>query len=205
MTRSGAARVRRRAAALALLLMPAVAQAASAGADPGMAGVPAGGGLVAEGTCTVCHTGSALNPDAAGKIEILGLPERYAPGERYALELRLAHPDATRARWGFQLTAVDAKSFARAGDLVVTDTVATQRLDGGAGDRQYLEQTLEGTGIGTSGEQRWRFAWVAPAAGAGDVAFFGAGNAANADGSNQGDWIFNPSPAPLATVRAPGD
>lgn len=197
--------MRRFALPLALLWIPAAAHAASAGADPGMAGVPAGGGLAAEGTCTACHTSSAINPDGAGKIEILGLPERYAPGERYALELRLAHPDASRARWGFQLTAVDARTLQRAGELLVTDTVATQRLDGGAGDRQYLEQTLEGTGTGTPGEQRWRFAWVAPAAGAGDVAFFGAGNAANADGSNQGDWIFNPSPAPLATVRAPGD
>lgn len=190
---------------LGLLLGAAPAAAASAGADPGLTGAPAAAGMPAEGNCTACHTGAALNPDAAGKIEILGLPERYRPGERYALELRLAHPDATRARWGFQLTALDAKSLRAAGELVVVDEVATQRIDGGPGGRQYLEHTLDGTGIGTGGERRWRFAWVAPAKASGDVAFFGGGNASNADGSNQGDWIFNPTPAPLATVRAPAD
>lgn len=189
----------RRALVLGLLLGAAEAAAASAGADPGLTGAPA------EGNCTACHGGSALNPDAAGSIDILGLPERYRPGERYALELRLAHPDATRARWGFQLTAVDARTHEGAGDLVVVDEVTTQRIDGGPFGRQYLEQTLEGTAIGKAGEQRWRFDWVAPAAGAGDVAFFGGGNAANADGSKEGDWIFNPTPAPIATVRAPAE
>ena len=193
------------AAALGAVPLAVPAAAASAGADPGLTGAPAGGGLAAEGNCTACHTGSPLNPDAAGRIEILGLPERYRPGERYALELRLAHPDASRARWGFQVTALSPRTMQGAGELVVVDEVATQRIDGGPGGRQYLEHTLEGTAPGRTGEQRWKFAWVAPSADAGEVAFFGGGNAANADGSNQGDWIFNPTPAPIATVRGPAD
>lgn len=192
-----------RAFCLAAALAPCVATAASAGADPGLAGVPAAEGLPAEGNCTACHASSALNPDTRGTIEILGLPERYQPGERYALTLRLAHPDETRTRWGFQLTAVDAKRRRGVGELVVTDEASTQRLEGGPGGRQYLEQTSDGSAIGKQGEQQWRFAWVAPAKDVGDVAFFGGGNASNADGSNQGDWIFNPTPEPLATVRAP--
>lgn len=198
--------MRRVARALVLVqaMAPGVAASASAGPDPSLTGVPARGALAAEGTCTDCHAGAAPNPDTSGTIELLGLPERYRPGERYALTLRLAHPDPSRSRWGFQLTAVAANTLRRAGELVVTDEVHTQRLDGGPGDRQYLEQTSEGTGIGRTGEQRWSFAWVAPVADVGDVAFFAAGNAANADGSSQGDWIFGPSPAPLASVRAPG-
>jgi len=188
---------------VALAMASGRAAAASAGADPGLAGVPAGGGIPAEGNCTQCHTSAALNPDALGIIELLGAPERYRPGERYALTLRLAHPDASRARWGFELTAVDAKRLHGAGELVVTDETRTQRIDGGPGGRQYLQQTSEGTAIGTAGEQRWSFAWIAPTKDVGDVAFYGSGNAANADGSNQGDWIYNPTPAPLAIVRAP--
>jgi hypothetical protein len=195
----------RLAFAAALALAPGIAASASAGADPALAGVPAGAGLPAEGNCTACHNSSTLNPDTQGRIELLGLPEHYQPGERYALTLRLAHPDATRARWGFQLTAVDAKTLHRAGELIVTDDADTQRIEGGPGGRQYLEQTSDGTGIGKTGEQRWTFAWIAPSQNVGTVAFFGGGNAANADGSNRGDWIFNPSPAPLATVRPPSN
>jgi hypothetical protein len=189
--------------AAALWMASGRAAASSAGADPGLAGVPAGGGLAAEGDCVQCHTSAILNPDAQGRIELLGLPERYQPGQRYALTLRLAHPDASRTRWGFELTAVDAKRLHGAGELVVTDPASTQRIDGGPGGRQYLQQTSEGTAIGKTGEQRWSFAWTAPPKDVGDVAFYASGNAANADGSNQGDWIYNPTPAPLATVRAP--
>ena len=49
------------------------------------------------------------------------------------------------------LTAVDAKRLRRAGELVVTDETRTQRIDGGAGGRQYLEQTGDGTAIGAIG------------------------------------------------------
>jgi hypothetical protein len=190
---------------LAAFLAPRLAVGASAGPDPGLAGVPAGAGLPAEGRCIDCHASASMNPDTAGRIEILGLPERYQPGERYPLTLRLAHPDVSRSRWGFELTIVDAKTLRGAGELVVTDAVNTQRVDGGPGGRQYLEHTSECTAIGKAGEQRWSFAWIAPAKSVGDVAFFGGGNAANADGSKEGDWIYNPSPAPLATVRAPSN
>lgn len=188
----------------AVLLLPAGApRAASSGPDPALTGVPAGGGFAAEGSCTACHTGAPANPDAAGRIALEGAPERYEPGRRYALALRVSHPDPSRTRWGFQLTAVDAASFGPAGELVVTDPVATQRVEGGPGGRHYLEQSADGTGIGEAGGMRWTFAWVAPEDGA-DVAFYATANAANTDGSDQGDWIFTPSPEPLALVRGPG-
>lgn len=168
-----------------------------------MTGVPGSGELLAEMTCQSCHSSSALNPDAVGRVRLEGLPERWEPGRRYPLVLRVEHPGADRQRWGFQLTAVDASTLLGAGRIVASDPERTQVIDGGFALREYVEHTEAGTGIGRLGGMEWRFDWIAPATGSGDVAFFAAVNAANGDGAKEGDWIFAPSPSPLATLRGP--
>ena len=188
---------------IALLAAP-MAQATSSGPQPGTTGAPAIAGVAAEMDCTSCHTGQRLNPDDAGKVELSGLPSAYEPGKRYTVTFRISHPDPALARWGFQVTAVRLSDGHGAGELLVTDAPRTQKQTGVAG-REYVEHTVPGTAIGQPGGATWTFDWVAPAAGAGDVEFFGVGNAANVDGSNQGDHIYGPSPAPLATLRpSPG-
>ncbi len=191
------------AALLALFALVATqpARATSSGPQPGTTGAPAIGGVAAEMDCTSCHTGQRLNADDAGKVELAGLPQVYEPGQRYTVTFRISHSDPTLARWGFQVTAIRLADGHGAGELVVTDAARTQKQVGVAG-REYLEHTVPGTAIGQPGGATWTFDWVAPAADAGEVAFFGLGNAANVDGSNQGDHIYGPSPAPLATLRA---
>lgn len=147
-----------------------------------------------------CHAGRAQNPDELGAVALDGLPARYEPGRRYELHLVVSHPDPAVRRFGFQLTALAAATLAGAGELVVTDPANTQRVDAIDGSRQYLGHTLAGTAPAPGGGARCDFAWVAPAASVGAVAFFAAANAADADGSKEGDRVYSPSPRPLASV-----
>lgn len=178
-------------------------EAASIGPEPGVAGVPAGKGLPAERTCVACHASSPLNPDQQGTLALTGLPERYAPGARYHLTFTITNADPTRKRWGFELTPVALATLVGAGDLVVTDPKTTQTLFGDLGDRQYVAHALQGTAPGKTGGTSWQFDWIAPAKDVGDVGFFGAANAANLDGSKEGDLIYSPSPKPIVVVKRP--
>ena len=187
----------------ALALAPAVAAlASSTGPQPGTTGVPKGGGFPAEPVCTACHTGFPLNSDGRGTLTLSGVPERYRPGQRYALTLELRHPDDDRRRWGFQVTAVSASRWTGAGEFVITDLPNTELIRGTVAGRSYVSHSYYGTGVGEAGGRRWTFDWIAPPAATGRVAFFAAGNASNLDGSKEGDRIYSPSPNPIA-VTAP--
>jgi hypothetical protein len=199
--------MRRQLALVAFLLLVTFAgrsDATSAGPQPGTTGVPAGGGFAAEMTCTSCHGSSPLNADGAGRLELRGLPAHYTPGARYSLTFTLSHSDPAVRGWGFQLTAVGRTTLAGAGEFVATDAKTTQVMPGDPGGRQYVEHTYGGMGAGKTGSNSWTFEWVAPAHDVGDVAFFAAGNAANLDGSKEGDRIYSRSPEPLAVVHGPG-
>jgi hypothetical protein len=186
--------------AAAVLALAAPASSSSSGPQPGTSGVPAGGGFDAEPTCTSCHTGFPLNSDGHGLLTLSGVPKHYVPGQRYTLEVEMRHPDPDRTRWGFQLTAVTAKKLVGAGEFVVTDVPNTQLIRGTVANRQYMSHSYYGTGVGESGGHKWTFEWIAPARAAGRVAFYGVGNAANLDGSKEGDRIYSPSPKPLAVT-----
>lgn len=199
-------RVRAAGATVAALIASALlcvqgAQATSSGPQAGLSGAPGIGGVPAEMTCTSCHATYPLNPDALGKVELLGLPDAYAPGQHYTLSFRISHPDAAITRWGFQVTAIQKISGQGAGEFVVTDPQNTQRV-GGLAHREYVEHTLPGTAMGKPGGTSWSFDWIAPGRDVGEIVFYGSGNASNMDGSKEGDRIYNPTPAPLATMRA---
>jgi len=185
----------------ALVLTLAVpASSSSTAPQPGSTGVPGGGGFDAELTCTSCHTGFPINSDGRGVLSLSGVPARYVPGERYTLVLELRHPDEERKRWGFQLTAVSAKSLAGAGAFVVTDNPNTQLIRGTVGNREYVSHSYYGTGVGEAGGHAWSFDWIAPKPAVGRIAFYGVANAANLDGSKEGDRIYGPAPKPLAVA-----
>lgn len=179
--------------------------AASAGPQPAMTGVPALGAEAAEGTCTACHNSFALNPDGAGSIVLEGVPATYEPGRAYTLTVRVANNDPASLRWGFQMTAVAMKDGSGAGEFLATDAATTQVLTAMSGTRSYIEHSYGGTAIGQAGGNAWTFEWKAPAAEAGRIGFFAAGNVANADGSNQGDRVYTRSPQPIAETKAAGN
>ncbi len=188
-------------ASVAAFAAAASALANSTRLGPGLTGVPGTAELPAEGSCTSCHTGELLRPDGAAQLALRGLPERYAPGERYPLVFEVAHPGIDRLRWGFELTAVDAETMRGSGRFVASDPQNTEMLQGLHG-RTYIAHTYPGTAIGKRGGQSWRFDWIAPRD-ARAVAFYAIAVAANADGSAAGDLVYGSSPEPIAVLAGP--
>ncbi len=109
-----------------------------------------------------------------------------------------------RQRFGFQLTALD-QAGNRAGTLTSPSSDTQINPETGAGGRQYIEHTEIGTFATGPGSQTWQIRWTAPSTDIGTVTFWFAGNAANNDGTNQGDYIYtrrisSDSPTSAVTV-----
>lgn len=198
-----------------------LAYARSAGPPPGHSGADVSPG-VKEPVCTRCHAVPASrNTPAgmAGSVSIGALPAYYCPDRTYSLTVTTANADASRRRWGFQLTAIRASNNAQGGTLALTDASHTRLYTAGVDDvagtsaqapagRRYVEQRrdtpgVDGTFPGQAEGATWGFNWIAPPAGSGTVNFFAAGNAAdnrgglgplaNGTGNNTGDWIYTTS------------
>jgi hypothetical protein len=140
------------------------------------------------GNCTVCHD-TFENPNVGpGRLTITA-PEDYQPGQSYTIRVTIQQ---NVPRFGFQLTAIDNQGN-RAGTLEPLDSETKVHPDTGFGGRQYIEHTEAGTSILELGRRIWQFKWTAPSTDAGTVSFFAAGNAANDNGNNQGDFIYTTS------------
>jgi hypothetical protein len=169
---------------LLVLGIAAIAFAHATGPDQGYTDAP--GDL---GNCTACHDNFPAN-SGPGSLNLSGNPAVYTPGQNYTLAIVLQDSRADRRRWGFQLTAIDgngnrAGTFTPLGSDTQIASTGTPILD-----RQYIEHTTIGTFAGTSGGHTWHLQWTAPVTDAGAVHFYFAGNAANNDGTNQGDYIY---------------
>lgn len=137
--------------------------------------------------CRECH----LPQDAGtGNISI-NAPQNYVPGQTYQISVVHTNNDATRKRWGFQLTALDDTNQ-RAGTLAPLAGGLTQVLDnqGPFPARQYIEHTSLGNFDGQTGGATWTFNWTAPSTDVGPVTFYAAGNHANGNGNSDGDHIY---------------
>jgi hypothetical protein len=171
-------------AACLLLAAPVPALAYSSGPPDGYAGNPPYGD-----NCTTCHF--SYDPNSGdGSLELLGLPDGYAPGQTYTLQVRLADPG--QVRWGFELTVLDdADYLTQGGQLIVTDSENTQISENVEGTEDYLKHTLDGNQWGIpDGPVSWTFDWTAPSDAPGAVTFYFAGNASNGDESFMGDYIY---------------
>lgn len=136
--------------------------------------------------CTQCHTGNPVNSgDGEFTLTFGGLTE-YVPGQTYGVALLLSDPE--QSRWGFEVTALTS-SNEQAGTIVVVDPVNTQLSDQPSTNPDFLKQTSGGTFPGAP-MASWGFEWVAPPSGTGVVTFYAAGNGANNDGRNSGDYIY---------------
>jgi len=170
----------------------------SSGPPPSLTGAPG------EATCAQCHGGGPTG----GTLTLTGLPANYIPNQEVTLTVTLTQ--SNRARFGFQLTAID-DTGKRAGDLIPDDN-RTQTLTNAVSgnNRQYINHTLAGSNPSSTGVGSWSFKWKAPAQSVGRVTFYVAGNAANGNGSPTGDAIYTinqsiqpgSSTSPLASVSA---
>lgn len=150
-------------------------------------GAPLGAtGAPGEDTCVVCHAGT-LN-SGSGRVTIT-FPggSTYAPGQ--AVRMRVTVEDPTARRWGFSITAKREASNVFAGSFSIpAGTPSTVRFS--PNSSQHLTHSINGTFRGMAGPRSWEFDWTAPSAGTGPVRFYAAGNAANNDGSDNGDRIY---------------
>jgi hypothetical protein len=129
-------------------------------------GAPAGhtGSPSDKVTCTQCHHGIAITK--AGCIKSNVDSSGYKPGTTYTISLTSVGL-ATSDKFGFQVSPQNA-SGKLLGKIVVTDADETQII----GKGKYITHTHDG--INSIGSKSWKFNWIAPEAGTGDVTFYGA-------------------------------
>lgn len=146
-----------------------------------------------------CHDSFALN---AGAAEFsLSLPAEYSPGE--TVNVTVFFTQSNTARHGFELSALDA-SNKHAGTFLSVDNKT--QTDDGKGN--YIKHTTAGSS--QSGNASWKVQWIAPAGEVPDpVTFYAAGNEANGNNINKGDFIYTTTAqmnlaAPTPTATPPG-
>jgi len=192
-------------AALAVLaIWAAIVWARPGGSPASRTGAPAIGGVAAEGLCTGCHSGNAVNTN--GSVTVLGVPPLFRAGTTYRLTVHLAstQQNANAARsWGFQVTAVDTASGQGAGTFALVNALETSIVNGTGSfsTRQYVNQNSGGTKDGAASPADWLVDWTAPATGSTRVWFFVAGLAGDGGGTS-GDWVYTGSVASTDTITA---
>lgn len=148
----------------------------SGSAPSGNTGSPADGNTCAR---IGCHAGGPAPTNQVvsltGNIPVAG----YTPGETYDMTITMSNGGS---KFGFSLSPQSPQG-ALLGTLIASGAGTT--LNGAGG--KYLTHTAMGNS--GSGTKSWSFEWTAPAAGAGDVTFYGAYNFANNNGTNSGDVI----------------
>jgi uncharacterized protein (TIGR03437 family) len=202
-------------AATLLAAIPALIFANASGPDPGLAGVPN-----EQGTCAACHGSGTSSINTKGGSVAVAFPNAgtYVPGQAQHLVVTVADP--TARRWGFQLTARVANSTStQAGGFKNSDgntqmlctssnfrsvTLNTTGTCSTSAPLMYIEQTLAGTRLGTTGSVTFAFDWTPPATDVGKITVYVAANAAN--GNNQddtGDHVYTATYSLTAAATAP--
>lgn len=151
------------------------AGANASGAPSGNTGSPGDGA-----TCTSCHTGSSAATQA-GLITSTVPLTGYVPGQTYTITGTITASGKTK--FGFQVSPQNAAGIQK-GTMTVTNSANTQLVGSG----KYMTHKFAGTAF-SSGTATWSFDWTAPAAGTGDVTFYGSFNATNSNSSTAGDVI----------------
>jgi IPT/TIG domain-containing protein len=130
-----------------------------------------------------CHAGLAVN-SANGSLTLTGVPANYTLGQAYDLTITINQPN--QRRWGFQISARARTSTASVGTFQSLDGFSQLQTLAGI---QYFAHNAAGTRAGTAGPVNFQVRWTAPATNVGEVVFSLAGNAANNDNNNTGDFI----------------
>jgi uncharacterized protein (TIGR03437 family) len=200
-----------------LFTLPLFVYANSGGPDPGYSGVPGEGG-----TCAACHgSGESSVNTKGGSVSInFGGASTYVPGEVQHWIVTIA--DSSARRWGFQATARNTSAVSTtAGGFTSTDAntqvlcsstsfrnvgSATGGVCSSSVPLMYVEHTLAGTRLGTTGSTTFQFDWTPPATDVGSISVYIAANAANGNGNNDsGDHIYSATYTltPAASGSAP--
>lgn len=154
----------------------------STGAPAGRTGAP--GDL----TCSAAFCHDSFELDSGPGSVVIEAPSEYEPGVPLDITVRVRQ--MSQQRFGFQITARDEDGeFSGEWSFPASVRFAPNETGGGEND-QYLTHD---PAVFVEDESTWSFQWVPPALGVGTVTFFAAGNAANGNGSNLGDYIYTTS------------
>ena len=153
-------------------------------------------GAFGESTCIVCHSGNSLN-SPGGSLSIGNVPQNYEPGQVYPIQVVISR--SGQQRWGFELAVRVASNGQQAGSLTATNSTTQVTTFNGI---QYISHTSAGTFQG-SAQGTWTFNWTAPSTPLGPVLFAAAGNAANGNLSNSGDFIYTATATTAPAVQNP--
>ena len=128
--------------------------------------------------CTQCHGGSPNT--GTGNITFTFPDTAWTPDSTYSLSITVT--DASKSRFGFEMTALDGSNN-KAGSFIVSNTINTGIVTGNS--REYIAHKS------ASSTQTWNFDWKAPSSGSvGDITFYFAGNAADNNNNQTGDLIY---------------
>lgn len=177
---------------LLYILIPFAALAALTSATMSDNGKAARTGSPGEADCTDCHGDFTLN-SGGGSISISapGMSgNQYTPGQTYTMSVTVSR--GANSLFGVGIEALTSTN-ANAGTLNITDAASTQIKSATISgvSRRNIVDTLGG-GAG-SGSKVFNFSWTAPTAGTGNVTFYFAGVAADADGNESGDYVYRSS------------
>ncbi len=146
--------------------------------------------------CTACHrTFAPANSDPRGKVTITTAAS-YTPGQKQNIEVKIEHPEAIR--WGFQLTARPVNDQTKmAGTFTPTPVVRVECNPTGDspcnGELEFASHRSAVVAAPAAGSYTYTVEWTPPINEVGDIMFYAAGNAANNNGANSGDYIFTTS------------
>jgi uncharacterized protein (TIGR03437 family) len=141
-----------------------------------------------------CHTGTVNS--GTGSIRINAGGTTYTPGAPMTISVTIT--DATKVKYGFELTARLASDTinGQAGDFSPGSDGFTQVICDDSNPKpaggpcnlpspfskvQFIEHTLQGYEASTKGAFTFTFTWMPPAASAGNVILYAAGNAGPGD------------------------
>jgi len=179
--------VARRLIFTAASVFPAILYAYSTGPPIDRTGAPVDGGV----TCVVCHkTYVTANSDPRGSVRITASP--YTPGVKQTLQVTINHP--LQQRWGFELIARLASDPTQQAGTFSTNSLVRVRCSTGVdapcnGALEFAEHNnAQFTAVGAG--YTYSVDWTPPATAVGDIVLYAAGNAANGDGTDNGDWIY---------------
>ena len=147
------------------------------GAPTGYTGSPFDNKTCSQSTC---HGGTATEifDVITSDVPITG----YQPGETYNITATISDP--AKVKFGFEMAPQDPNGLLL-GTMALSDATHTKFT---SSSHKYITHTSAGTSF-PNHTATWSFAWTAPAAGTGDVTFYGAFNFTNNNGNDNGDII----------------
>jgi hypothetical protein len=134
--------------------------------------------------CNSCHGSFSLN-SGGGSISVNGLPGyTYTPGQTYNFTLTISHGAADRKKWGFLISAINSGN--NIGTFSSTNTNA----------QVNSSELGHNSAVTTTSQSSYTYSnlsWTAPSTPNLPITFYFAGNAANSNGSTNGDYIYSSS------------